>query len=65
VEIRNRRPRDVVIADPEFPRIAVAAGGVADVPAELAKSLLEQPDRWEAVESKSKPKKVAPSGEKE
>jgi hypothetical protein len=63
VEIRNRRPRDVVIADPEFPRIAVAAGGVADVPAELAKSLLKQPDRWEAVESK--PKKVAPSGEKE
>jgi hypothetical protein len=54
-----------VIADPEFPRIAVAAGGVADVPAELARSLLEQPDRWEAVESKSKPKKVAPSGEKE
>ena len=64
MEIRNRRPRDVVIADPEFPRIAVAAGGVADVPAELAKSLLEQPDRWEAV-SKPKPKKVAPSGEKE
>ena len=65
MEIRNRRPRDVVIADPEFPRIAVAAGAVADVPAELARSLLEQPDRWEAVESKSKPKKVAPSGEKE
>ena len=62
MEIRNRRPRDVVIADPEFPRITVEAGGVADVPAALGKSLLEQPDRWEAV---PEPKKAAKSGKKE
>ena len=55
MKIRSRHPHDVVIANPEFPRITVEAGGVADVPDELAKSLLEQPARWEAVpETKTK-----------
>jgi len=59
MKVRNRRDRDVVIADPEFPRISVAGGGVVDVPERLARSLLEQPDRWEASET---PDKAAPSG---
>ena len=62
MKIRNRHPRDLVIADPEFPRITVEAGGVADVPDELAKSLLKQSDRWEAV---PETKKAASSGKKE
>ena len=62
MEIRNRRSRVVVIANPEFPRVVVEATGVVDVPDELAKSLLKQPDRWEAV---TKPKKAAKSGKEE
>ena len=63
MQIRNRHPHDVVIANPEFPRITVEAGGDVDVPDELAKSLLEQPARWEAVpETKTK---AAKSGKKE
>ena len=62
MKIRSRHPHDVVIANPEFPRITVEAGGVADVPDELAKSLLEQPARWEAV---PETKKAAKSGKKE
>lgn len=62
MKIRNRHPRDVVIANPEFPRITVEAGGIADVPAALAKSLLAQPARWEEV---PETKKAAKSGKKE
>lgn len=63
MEIRRTDGRAVTIADPEFPRISVGAGDVVDVPEALAKSLLEQSDRWEAVGPK--PKKAAKSGEEE
>jgi len=43
--------------------VEAAAGGVIDVDDDLGASLLEQPDRWEAVESKSNEKPV--KGEKE
>ena len=63
MKVRNVRDCVVVIAPAGANTgITVEAGGVADVDSALGKSLLEQPDRWEAVKS---PFSKKPSGEKE
>lgn len=58
MKIRNKRDVAVVIAPAgAHTGIDVAAGAVVEVDDDLGASLLEQPDRWEAVDSPSKPVK--------
>jgi hypothetical protein len=59
MKIRNKRDVDVVIAPAgAHSGIDVAAGGVVEVDDALGASLLEQSDRWEAVDtSNEKPVK--------
>lgn len=55
MQVKNRRPMAVEIAAPNFDFFAdVEPSGVVEVPDDLGKSLLEQPDNWAAVPSKPK-----------
>lgn len=62
MKVRNKRGVAVVIAPAgAFAGIEAAAGGVVEVDDVLGASLLEQSDRWEAVDPPSNEK---PSGTK-
>lgn len=64
MKVRNKLPRPLTIEPPGRDPIPVDANGEAEVDDELGKSLLRQPDRWEAVTAKPT-KKAAKSGEEE
>lgn len=49
MNVRNLRPRPVVIADPNFPVRTVGPGEIVYVPDPLGVKLCEQTDRWEPV----------------
>lgn len=52
MKVRNATNGDRVIVVPDFPVVEVKAGAITeDLPDELAKSLLDQPDNWQPVKS--------------
>jgi len=56
MKVRNKRDTPVVIAPAGANTgIVVDAGGVVEVESDLGRSLLDQPDRWEAVKSPKEP----------
>lgn len=53
-DVTNVYHNDLVIVDPEFPTIHVAAGQTVTVPTALAAKLFEQPSRWAAATNNDK-----------